>query len=162
MKNSKRPSPPPYEILRSGSGDIRIDLRGNLDVTTAPVIRSELISTVQETGGGSVVANLADVSHLDDFGALLLSELRQQVESEGRSFSLDRAPETVEQILSLVHFDDESICRPLPRKERTNAMVRLGRTALRHAFNSRYMVSFLGSTVLSILSVIVRPRSLRW
>jgi phospholipid/cholesterol/gamma-HCH transport system permease protein len=131
-------------------------------VRTAPAIRSDLIAAVEGSDGGAVVADLTNVNHLDDFGALLLSELRQRAESEGRPFSLERIPDKVEQILSLVHFGDETVCRPLPRKERTGAMIRLGRTALRHAFQTRYMVSFLGSSVLAMLTVIVRPRSLRW
>ena len=162
METNGTPSAPPFEVRRSDAGEIRIDLKGKLDVRTAPAMRGELLSTVQQAGNGTVVANLSGVSHLDDFGALLLSELRQRVESEGRTFFIESVPEKVDQILSLVHFDDESVCRPLPRIERVGIINRLGQTALRHAFNTRYMVSFLGSALLSLLKVLIRPSSLRW
>ena len=162
MESNSNPDTPSYEVHRSETGDIRIELKGKYDVRTAPAMRRRLAASLGAPNGGRVVIDLSQVSHLDDFGALLLSDLRQRVEAGGRSFSLDRVPETVGQILSLVHFDDETVCRPLPRKERPNAVVRFGQTVLRHAFNTRYMVSFLGSALLALFSVMVRPRRLRW
>lgn len=149
-----------HEIHRSASGDLRIALAGKLDVRSAPVLRSKLLRAVDPQKTGAVVVDLGRVSHLDDFGALLISELRQQAGARG--FSLARVPENVERILSLVHFNDESVCRPLPPKIRPNLVVRLGRAALGQFFNTRYMISFAGSAVLALLSVLVRPRSLRW
>jgi len=162
MEANPHSDTPSYEVHRSEAGDIRIELKGKFDVGTAPAMRRRLAASLGSHNGDRVVIDLSQVSHLDDFGALLLSDLRQRVEAGGRSFSLDRVPETVGQILSLVHFDDETVCRPLPRKERPNAVVRFGQTVLRHAFNTRYMVSFLGSALLALFSVVVRPRRLRW
>ncbi len=151
-----------YEIHPSESGDLRIELAGRLDVSAAPALRTGLQNALGSKTDGAVVVDLDRVSHLDDFGALLISELRQQAATEGRGFSLVRVPKNVERILSLVHFDDESVCRPLPKKERPNIVVRLGRAALGQTFNTRDTVSFVGSSVLALLTVLVRPRSLRW
>ncbi len=160
MQSTRHDTAPPYEVHRSKSGEIRIDLKGRLDLYTAPAMRGELTSAAQ--GDAAVTVDLSSVSHLDDYGALMLAELRRYVEEAGRPFSLARIPQEVGQILSLVHFDDTSVCRPLPRKERANAVVRLGRTAIRHAFNTRYLISFLGSAVLALVSILLRPKSLRW
>ena len=163
MGTTETPSASPrFELHRSDSGSLRISLKGRLDVRTAPAIRDDLLSRVDASENGSVVADLSEISYMDDFGALLLSELRQRAESAGRTFSLDRIPDKVENILSLVQFGDDSVCRPLPRPERQGAVVRLGRTALRHAFNTRYLVSFLGSAIIALLSVLLRPKTLRW
>ena len=151
-----------YEFHPSESGDLRIELAGKIDVSTAPALRTEIRNAVGSNTGGAVVIDLGRVSHLDDFGALLISELRQQAEADGRGFSLIQVPENVERILALVRFDDESVCRPLPKKERPNIVVRLGRATLGQTFNTQYTISFLGSAVLALLTVLVRPRSLRW
>jgi phospholipid/cholesterol/gamma-HCH transport system permease protein len=109
----------------------------------------------------SLKVDLSEVTYVDDFGVLVLIQLRHMTTAQSGSFSLIHAADRVREILSLLHFDDLTDRVPLAKKEVPNLFVRLGDAALRHINDFRYLTSFTGSVFLALLYVCRHPRSLR-
>ncbi|MGD9212450.1 MAG: STAS domain-containing protein, partial [Desulfobacteraceae bacterium] len=129
----------------NGPNDVTIDLNGRIDVTTAPSIIRELLPKLNENTLGSIQINLSNVTYFDDYGALVLIQIKNLSRSLKVDFQLQHTSPQIDQVLNLVHFYDNKACMPAPIKKTPNIFVRLGDATLTHTFNIRYMISFLGS-----------------
>jgi len=109
----------------------------------------------------SLTVDLSEVTYVDDFGVLVLIELRHMMTAQRGAFSLIHATDKVREILSLLHFDDLTDRVHLAKKQIPNIFVRLGDATLRHIHDFQYLTSFTGSVFLALLYVCRHPRSLR-
>lgn len=152
---------PLYEISETDSGEIVIRIEGRMDAETSAPILKKLHSEIKSRKPSLLTLDLDKVTYLDDFGALVFHEIKQEVISQKGTFNLVRAKNNTKRILSLVNFDAQAD-DPLPhRKKSPNFAVRFGDATIQHAYNIRFLISFLGSVILSFIHTIRHPKSLR-
>ena len=108
-----------------------------------------------------LTVNLEKVTYLDDFGALVLVELKNSMHGAQNAFCLTNAPDNVSSVLSTLNFDHLEQRAPLSPKPRPNMFLRLGDAVFQHASDLRFIFSFIGSVCLAIFYVIRHPKSLR-
>lgn len=138
-----------------------ISLNGKIDTETAAPLLLSLRSEIKKNAPAAVTLDLKNVPYLDDFGVLLLLELKNEAESQNRTFQYIGADERAEEIISLTGFGLRCGTGISGARKKINPVVRLGEATLEHADNVRFMIAFLGSVVLSFIHVCQHPKSLR-
>jgi len=162
MADSEHDVPVHFDVAMDADGECRLRLAGRLDITTVSGIQQEVTAAVETRRPSRLRLDLEGVTYLDDFGALLLSRLRDNVVNQGGTVELLKVPGHVGQMLSLVNFNEADSCRATFEQRQAGAVSRLGDATLTLFFNIRYLVSFLGSVLLAFGYAIAHPRSLRW
>ena len=150
-----------YETSDDRKGGLRLSLAGRMDSGNAGAMLRDLGPLIHGRTPVSLTVDLSEVTYLDDFGVLVLIQLRHLVSTQGGAFSLIRVSDRVKEILSLLHFDDLTEKVPLSGKQAPNLFVRLGDATLRHINDLRYLTSYTGSVFLALLHVCRHPRTLR-
>ena len=150
-----------YDISESGDGTVTLHFRGRMDASNAGCIVKELKGLLQARLPNTLTIDLEKVTYLDDFGALVLVEAKKLVPEGKRHFSLINVSHEVDKILSMLNFDSLGIKEVFKKKKGANIFVRLGEGTLGHAFDLKYMVSFVGSVCLALVHVCLHPKSLR-
>jgi len=161
MKKSQTPSSGFYDISERDNGELFVRLKGRLDVKNAAAILKTLSSEVKTLSPSSLVVDIDQVTAFDDYGALILFELKHLLPLDNDSFRIENVSSKPEEILAQVNFDEQEKCAIPQKKRAVNILVRLGDATIRHLDNIRFMVSFIGSVVLSFLHVLFHPKSLR-
>jgi phospholipid/cholesterol/gamma-HCH transport system permease protein len=151
-----------YKLAVSPDGTVGIQFLGRIDHRNAAGIITSLMAEVESRRPLKVIADLNRVTYFDDFGVLVLSELRSHLEKRQIPFSLIQPPPKAGEVLALTNFDTPEPCERITPKKRVNLIVRLGDGFMRELFNIRYLVSFLGSVALCLFHVVTHPRSLRF
>ncbi|MBT8342855.1 MAG: STAS domain-containing protein [Desulfatitalea sp.] len=151
-----------YNVVTSKDGAVGIQFIGRIDHQVAAVILKMLLDDVKHRRPRQVTVDLNRVTYFDDFGVLILAELRNWLDENQIPFRLVQPPVKAAEILTLTNFDNMDLCAPLPRPKGNPMIVRLGDAAIRTADNVRHLVSFLGSVVLCMLHAARHPKSLRW
>ena len=150
-----------YTIDEKLIGDVVISFDGTMNSeTSAPLIKN-LQNDLCKDRPAAITVNLDRVSYFDDFGAIVLFELKHMMTDPKGGFSIRDANNRAREILSQINFDTHERCAPLKRKRSRNLLIRLGETTIAEIANIRMLVSFLGSLVLCLGYVILHPRRLR-
>ncbi len=161
MKNRKDMLPSSFQLERRDDGSVVLAVQGRMDADRA----GDMIRGARSLFAGgvppSLTVDLGEVSYLDDFGSLVLLELREEMEKAKGGFYLRNASENIQRVLSVFQFDKASKDVVLAKKPKPNVIERLGVATIENVEDLRYMVSFLGSVCLALLYVILHPRSLR-
>ena len=150
-----------YEISKKAKNKVIICLIGRIDVETTPPILKKLIPEVKSKSWHSVTVDLNKVSYFDDFGALVLFELKKIAFAGNGRFNIINAHSKTKDILSIVKFDTDQKITSLSGKDSSNFIIRSGDVTLQSLFNIRYMISFLGSVIISFGHIILNPKFLR-
>ncbi len=151
-----------YEIHREGRSLV-VSLKGSIDHQTAGPLLKALTGDLKKTSPGSkVYLDFSSVSYFDDYGAMIISELRDRLRQSRVRLEIRNLPPKAGAILSLVDIDDPSHCDPIEPPRQANLFVRLGDATLKTLDNIRYLVSFLGSVAICCWHVLLHPGSLRW
>lgn len=154
---------PLFHTVEKQPGELVIHLAGPITVKTAGTLLTQLTSLIQEKASKTLTIDLDSVTAFDDFGALLLFELKHLVEEKGSTFKLDHIGNNTHRILSQVKFDSQQKCIQPPKTKRSiNILIRLGEATLAQVFNFRLMIAFVGTVFLAFLKVISKPKSLRF
>ncbi len=161
MTRRKKTLPASFQVDRREDGSMTLFIHGPMDVSRAGGMIRGARSLLAEGVPSSLTVDLGKVSYLDDFGSLVLLELRKSVEEAKGGFYLKNASEKVQRVLSVFQFDKVRGDAVMTKKARPNAVERLGQATLEHMGDLRYMVSFLGSVCMALLYVIRHPGSLR-
>jgi anti-anti-sigma factor len=83
-----------------------IEAVGEVDLTTAPQLREELLAAVGHPDKSAVIVDLSKVDFIDSAGLALLVEARKRLSPEGRTLSvLLTAGRQPERVLKLGRFD---------------------------------------------------------
>jgi phospholipid/cholesterol/gamma-HCH transport system permease protein len=115
-------------------------------------------SLIKDRHPTALTVDLKKVSYLDDFGALVLIELRDMMQAMGGRFHLTNAREEVLFVLDTEKSSNTvSFIKPRP----PSVFVRYGETVLRYASDVKYLISFVGSVCLAFTHSLRHPRSLR-
>ena len=151
-----------FSISGRQTGETVVHLHGSLDIDSAAPVLKKLSRDLDMSPLLSLTLDLTDVSHLDEYGALVLFEIKHQMGHKGLPFEVVNIDERSRRILSLVHFDTHVKCSPTQAKNKPGGMlIRLGQGALTLASNLKFMISFIGSLILSLGHVMAHPRALR-
>lgn len=162
MKALKNPQSSPYDVSVNNEGDVVFHLRGKMDVSNAALLIDELGAVIKNRGPSSLTVDLEKVSYMDDFGVLVLTELRNMtVEGKGRFF-LENTNDEMEKTLSILNFADLGKRVSLAkRKNIPGVFVRFGDGAISLSSDIKFLVSFVGSVFLACAYVCVHPKSMR-
>lgn len=161
MKKSENLQSSQYAVSITDEGGMVLHLQGEMGASNAARLIEELNTIIKEREPSSLTVDLKEVSYLDDFGVLVLMELRNGMIDRGQ-FSLENAGGEIEKTLSILHFADLGKRISLgKRKDRQKVLVRLGEAAIRHARDVKNLISFVGSVLMELIHVLVHPRSLR-
>jgi len=163
MKASEKPNFADYEIQEEHTqGSLTLRITGSLDASNAgPMIR-ELSDRLKGYNRiSSLTVNLEQVDYLDDYGTLVLIELRKITAGSKASFDIIHASGKVKELLSFLKFDSAEKGPPTQKTESRGLIVHIGDATIRLTSDLRFVISFVGSVVLSLIHVCYRPRSLR-
>lgn len=161
MMKSKQLSSRFYEISEKEKGEILILLKGKIDIKNSAHLLKELTPAIKGNALSSLVIDLGKVDYLDDFGALVLLETKRLAAEQKGNFSIVNVKENIKGILSLVNFESNEYFMPLKKYTRPNILVSLGESTIQNADDIRFLISFLGSVILSFIHVCLHPKDLR-
>ena len=150
-----------YELSKDEKGELVIHFKGRMDLKTSSVILSDLRPVIQSRSPDSLLLDLGQVSYFDDFGALVIVELKNMMSAQAGSFKIVATNDHTQEILSLIDFEALEKAKLLKRKRPHNIFVRLGNATVTEMYNIRFLISFMGSVFLSLVNVCFRPRLLR-
>jgi anti-anti-sigma factor len=85
---------------RVDEGVARVQLAGELDVNTAPLVADQLTRLVAE-GVTSVVVDVANLTFVDSTGLRAILAGREKLQAEGASLVLEGASGVVERVLDM-------------------------------------------------------------
>jgi phospholipid/cholesterol/gamma-HCH transport system permease protein len=150
-----------YNISADGQGVFTVHFHGKLDVRSSAGIIKELIPEISSLALTSLTADLDGISYLDDFGLIVLIEIKKVIKNKNSSFRIIDARNIAENILSLKESDfDKSPVSVKPKKS-YGVVIRFGETVIKSASNFKILVSFIGSVLFSFYHVFRHPGSLR-
>ena len=161
MARSKGQESWSFEALDDLKGGLILYLTGRMDSSNAGAMLRDLGFLLRNRAPVSLTVDLSEVTYVDDFGVLVLIQLRHMMNDQKGAFSLHHVSDKIREILSLLHFDDLTEKVPLTKKQIPNIFIRLGDATLRHINDLRYLTSFTGSVFLALLYILRHPRSLR-
>ncbi len=138
-----------------------LSIDGRMDVDRAGEMLRSVREMLAHGTPTSLTVDLERVDYLDDFGSLVLMELREAMEKAKAGFYLVNASDNVRRTLSVFQFDKPGRDSMLRKKPRPGVLERLGESTLETIVDIRYMISFVGSVILALLYVIRYPATLR-
>ncbi|RPJ16902.1 MAG: MlaE family lipid ABC transporter permease subunit [Desulfobacteraceae bacterium] len=150
-----------YKISGNGEGFFTVHYQGKLDVRASATIIKELIPEIDSLALTSLTADIDDVSYIDDFGLILLVELKKAVKKKNGSFRIIDTRKIAESILSIKESDIDMPSDTAKPKRTYGVVVRFGETVIKNASNFKILVSFIGSVLFSFYHILRHPGSLR-
>ncbi len=150
-----------FSISSKQPNETMVRLHKSLNIDNAAHILKQLLRFIDASSPLSLTLDLSEVSQLDEYGALVLFEIKHKLENKSRLFKMINMSERSGRILALVHFDTHVKCSQTSKKKSGGLLVRLGEDSITQAYNLRFMISFIGSLVLSLVHVLAHPRALR-
>jgi len=149
-----------YNITSADAGGHTVHLSGSLSIETASDCLRQLTSELKNISP-PIYFNLSDISVLDDYGALVLFELKHTLKIGDDQFHIIHPPAAYKKNLSLVNFDFDERCSVTSGQPRPNIIVEFGAATIEALSNVKFMIVFIGAVALAILQVFKRPKSLR-
>jgi phospholipid/cholesterol/gamma-HCH transport system permease protein len=161
MSNSEDLQSCRYEVSHGDDGALTLHFQGRMDAATAAETITGIKSILQPPLPVTLTVDLAMVTYLDDFGALVLVELKNLAAGQKSRLYLKNADQRVKEILSLHKYDAVGAPATFARKATPNLFIRLGEGVLGQVADLNFIFSFIGSVCFSLIHVILHPRSLR-
>ena len=127
---------------------------------SATILRT-LDNLLRKRSISSLVLDLEGINYLDDFGTLVLLELKHLAAKQEADFSLVNATDSVSQTLTVLEFESLDQETSFEKKPSPSLFLRLGDVGLREWKELRFLVSFTGSVFLQILYLCSHPKKLR-
>lgn len=161
MKKAEQLTSSLYDISEKENSEITIHLKERIDIYKSASILKNLTSLIRANPPLYITVDLAGVTYLDDYGAMLLLELRKLIAAKNGGFNIINADARANKTLSMV--DSDSHGKPVADKGKkpANIFVHLGESTIENALNLRFLISFAGSVVISLVHVLFHPKSLR-
>ncbi len=147
-----------YEVSESADGVMALHLQGRMDSSGAARMLEALTSLLRDRFPSSLTLDLGKVTYLDDFGALVIMEVRKMMTRGGGNFDLKNASE---EILNILDFEPSGEDILSPRIGPPGTLIRLGEGVFRQGSDLKYLISFIGSVCMSLIHVCLHPKSLR-
>jgi phospholipid/cholesterol/gamma-HCH transport system permease protein len=160
MKNMGRKSEY-YSIYENRDGEFTVHFHGKLDVRSSAGIIKELIPEIDLLSPASFTADLEEITYIDDFGLILLIELKKAVKNKKGSFTIKDARNIAQDIFSINDSDLNDSSVKHGTKKSHGIVIRFGESVINNVSNFKIFVSFIGSVLFSFYHVIRHPGSLR-
>jgi anti-sigma B factor antagonist len=97
---------PLLSVAVEGSGSrVFIQLKGELDISTAPLLQATLANVLGDSPG-EIVLNLADVSYVDSTGLSLFITATKRAHAEGSKLVLRDPQESTQRLLEITNLTD--------------------------------------------------------
>jgi anti-sigma B factor antagonist len=94
------------EYKRRSKGDHTIyELKGNLDIYSAPKVKKDITMSIDKDRLKSVTLDMSSVTHMDSSGIALLANLHKKMKSTGNTFALLSVTNDIMAILRLSSLD---------------------------------------------------------
>jgi phospholipid/cholesterol/gamma-HCH transport system permease protein len=151
--------PKPFSLTFEANAELLI-LSGPLDVATTPTLLAEITRAIGKRRLSSMTIDLGGVEALDDYGVLLLKELRRRHCPEHSVCRLVNVGPKAGEILELTGFYAPDAQEP--RRKPEPLLSRFGGRVIAFALDMRQMIAFVGDVSLAFVHVLRRPGSLRW
>lgn len=151
-----------YEARESAEGQWTFALTGRIDAGNAARILSEIGGLLREKKPLRLAMDLGGIQYMDDFGVLVLLELKRQAPSGEGAFRILNPGPKIQEILDMMDFEALATEHAALKKKRPpNALVRLGEAGIRQFSEGRFALSFVGDVCLALGYVLLHPRNLR-
>lgn len=150
-----------FELSEKAEGELTLRLHGRMDSSNASCLMRNILQTVKGKTIRSLTVDLHDITYIDDFGALVLVELKKTALGDQSSFHIINATDKANEILSILRFESLGKEIKFPKKRRQGIFVHLGDATIMHLSDLKYMTLFIGSLCLALAHVIFHPKSLR-
>jgi phospholipid/cholesterol/gamma-HCH transport system permease protein len=150
-----------YEVSKSDDGAVTLHIQGRMDASTAAATIDGLKSILQPPLPSALTVDLEKVTYLDDFGALVLVELKNLMHRSKGRLHLKNADERVKQMLAILNYDALGPPVKFTRKRSPSIFLRLGEGVFRLVADLNFIFSFIGSVCFALIYVGFHPRSLR-
>lgn len=160
IKTETAPDSFNYDFTDTGKGEVLLNIAGNINSGNVSSFLKEIKKKISRDIPSSLAVDLENLTYMDDYGVLALSELRDMLKDKN-AFQIINAGEEITNILSLMDFSAIEGKTGKEKKSSSNVFVRLGEDTLNSFADIRYMLSFMGSAVLAVFYVITHPWALR-
>jgi len=161
MNSASNTSSAGFEMTLDDQGAATLHLEGRMDAGNAPAMIKGVKSLFRKNPPASLTVDLAQVTYLDDFGALVLVELQNLMPAGAHRLRLANAGETVKEVLAILNFDDPGSSAAGRPKRSPNMFTRLGSAVLHQASELKFVFTFIGSVCFALFYVLLHPKSLR-
>jgi phospholipid/cholesterol/gamma-HCH transport system permease protein len=145
--------------LSDNEGDLLLCLSGGLNTENAGAFLRVIKERLKHSHPRSFTADLSGLKYLDDYGVLVLTELRDML-ADRDAFRVINADEHISNFLSIMAFDSTGTPGS-KKKKRINPFENLGGETLKVMDDFRFMLSFLGAVFLAMYHVCLHPKTLR-
>ncbi|MBF0119251.1 MAG: MlaE family lipid ABC transporter permease subunit [Desulfobacterales bacterium] len=129
-----------------------------MDISTAPSLLAKLPRLIKSKKIPSLTINFSEVTYFDDYGALVLFELKNTI----ANLKFINVSNNINDVLNIVNFNKIEKKPSLKKYRSFNIFVRMGESLLENALSVKYFISFIGGVILSLIYVFFRPKSLRY
>ena len=155
-------TPNSHYSIKKGAGDTTVlQLNGRIDTESSDKIIKGLIRTFKKRLNTKLIVDLKNVNYLDDYGAMLLVEIKKLITANNGSFTIENAGDEVNEMLDILNFSSLGRQDPFTRERSPNIFIRLGDAAISYFSDLKDMCIFIGSVCLALLYTLRHPRSLR-
>ena len=161
MSNSEELQSCRYEVSHGDDGAVTLHIQGRMDAATAAETIAGIKSILQPPLPPALTVDLEKVSYLDDFGALVLVELKNLMAGQKNRLYLKNADQRIKEILAILKYDSFGESDTLTRKAPPNMFMRLGESVFGQVADLNFIFAFIGSVCLALIHVCRHPRSLR-
>jgi phospholipid/cholesterol/gamma-HCH transport system permease protein len=144
-------------------GAYTVSLKGKIDVETAATFYKEMITAIREKSPRSFTVDLRQTTYLDDFGALVLFELKGLMATRKGEFKIVNIRPQAKDIFSQIALDADKPAKSMPPQSPSfsRLFIGLGGRTLDRFHNLNVLISFIGSVILSFVHLFRHPKSLR-
>ena len=122
-----------YDISNGRDGQVILNIRGSMDATSAGAMIHEFNSIIKARKPSMLTVDMGLVTYLDDFGALVLVEMKNIIKKENGHFQIRNASGAIQEMLSILNVDTLEEKVSFGKKPRPGIFIRLGDAIIRIA-----------------------------
>ncbi|MGM0452220.1 MAG: MlaE family lipid ABC transporter permease subunit [Thermodesulfobacteriota bacterium] len=160
MKSTANPPIFGFNTETPAPGKIKISFSGQLVIHTAAECIKSLTATFKAHPVEEAEVDIGEVTRMDEYGAMVLSELKAVLGLNDTTFRVVNACAHHQKMLVLMDFDRDTLCDIAPRPAE-NLVVHAGEATLSILNGIGFFIAFIGSITLSCLRIVGHPRSFR-
>lgn len=149
-----------YNLTDTGKGKLLLILNGSINSGNVSSFLKEIKESIHRNTHSALTVDLKDISYMDDYGVLALSELRD-LTGDKNTFQIINAGDEITKILSLMDFPSIAEKTEKDKKKSSNLFINLGEETLDAFSDFRFIISFIGSVFLAGVYTCINLKSLR-
>lgn len=147
--------------ITQNAGQVRVVLRGRLDLVSASDIWKKTSAVFKSTSPRAIHLDAEGLSYCDGAGISILLNLKCAASRLNIPFELSGLAADYEKLLALYPLEKLAVPESPPPKGGRVFVEEVGRSATEVFFSLRDQISFLGELSLALFKTLLHPRSLR-